>query len=187
MTISVRQRYKDLVAVIHPWILKFEADVNSDFDLDRSDYVVDVNHDLIYHVAVSTQIDIKRFKDFHLSDGKDGIPKVEDRPRADAVKRAAYTIKWITRLRPLGVVILNKDARLPIDLTLLNESFACHFASVAIGAELKLPSGFRLTDERQRELIYDLHYRNVNEDYLLALFQIAFDAATGEEVVTGLR
>jgi hypothetical protein len=121
------------------------------------------------NIAVSTMDDIWRWKVYHLRDGT---------KRSDAIKRAAFFTKWILRLRPIHfenrplksidfIANFDKD-----DSTLLiNELFALHvaLASVATDAGLKK---IILTDALTADLLYDFHYRSLNDDALMQIYSI---------------
>jgi hypothetical protein len=129
----------------------------------------DLNVDLLLlkHVAVSAMDDIWRYKVYHLG--------TKDK-RSDAVKRAAYFTKWLVKLRPIYFHRPTRAAAFSAsfdkedDTIFVNEAFAIHIACVTIATDANLPT-LCLSPVFYAEVLYDLHFRNMNDDALLALFQ----------------
>jgi len=105
---------------------------------------------ILKHCVDSYFCDLLRMKGFHEID-------IEDRH-----KRAAFTIKWITRLRPIQIC---SDAQLNKSWLLVNELFA-------VFAGLKhLPVTFHAMrkDLYLRNLLYTLHNRNLDVEVLSSM------------------
>lgn len=132
-----------------------------------------------YDVFVSAYIDIDRYKKHHL--------KEPDQQRSDGVKRAAYFVKWLTRLRPFYVVRPNFKPENPDPSLWLNELFAIEYGFHQISHDATNKQSKRVTwvlnDEQDNfEFLYDLHYRQLSEDALLAFFQMHAYMANGKAV-----
>jgi hypothetical protein len=140
---------------------------------------IDLNFDslVLINVVHSALDDIWRYKVYHLRDPD---------KRSDAVKRAAYFTKWIVKLRPLyvnrppGVFLASFSKN---DKTLLiNEWFAISYALATLGTDANVKT-ITLTERQYADLLYDLHYRYVDEDALIAIYQIIVTLARGDNVV----
>ena len=137
------------------------------------------DHLVMLNVAQSTMDDIWRYKSYHLRDPA---------KRSDGVKRAAFLTKWITRLRPIyfarvspvddaGAEFDKKDTTL-----LVNEGFAINISLDTLATETGKEE-IVLEREFLANFLYDLHYRSLSEDALIALYEIVRDAAKDESVV----
>jgi hypothetical protein len=134
---------------------------------DHKQYEFEVNLDVAMNVAVATYDDIDRYKDFHLRNATPGA-------RADAIKRAAYFAKWTVKLRPIFYYEKGRPKDDPEDMALMaNEILAAAYAIELIGSELK--KHLKYSDKTLAELLYDLHYRNMTDDALLAIFHMIRD------------
>lgn len=134
-----------------------------------------INPKLVYDTVISTYIDIARHKQFHFEDPKS--------TKSDAVKRAAYFSKWITRFRPIQVVSRETLSDPPQEneaLLLLNELLAIEWSVCCIAADAKLPD-LKLKRKTRVNLLYDLHFRELNVDGLLAVYQMISDLAKAKQ------
>lgn len=146
-------------------------------DARRSHYkaVFHINPKLVFDVIVSTYIDIARHKEFHFDD-----PRAK---KSDAVKRAAYFTKWIVRFRPIQILSKesvsdpNPDNEAPL---LLNELLAMEWSICCIAQDASL-SNLMLKRKARTNLLYDLHFRDLNVDGLLALYQMISDVTKAKE------
>lgn len=132
---------------------------------------VDVSSKLIYEVFVSAYTDIARYKFFHLDD-----PKNE---KSDAVKRSAYSTKWIVRLRPLLVIDQEdiEDQPPPYDpLLMINEDFALQWSVLCIAQDNGLDNMY-LRRKVYMDLLYDFHFREITGDGWLTIYQLLDDVA----------
>jgi hypothetical protein len=59
---------------------------------EKAGVALELDESCLYLIVISTYDDIARYKFYHLSN-----PYEE---RSDAIKRAAYLTKWITRFKP---------------------------------------------------------------------------------------
>lgn len=119
-------------------------------------------------MAIAAYDDIDRYKSYHLRN-----KRPQDRARSDVVKRAAYFTKWIVKLRPI-MTVRSEKLKISEDVSpLVNESIAIGYAITLIKAECG--KYFRLTDKAYFELQYDLHFRPMGEDALVAAYQIIVD------------
>lgn len=142
-----------------------------------------VNFDpvVMTNVGVSAMDDIWRWKAYHLRDAE--APKL-----SDAVKRAAYFTKWIVKLRPIYVNRPMDSASFSAsfdknDSTLLiNEMFAFHIARGSLAVRAKVPK-IITSPTITADMLYDLHYRNMNEDALMAIYQLIYDTAAGHQLI----
>ncbi len=120
---------------------------------------------LVYKTVTSAHFDIARYKLFHL--------KHPTKEKSGAVKRAAYFTKWIVRFRPILFLDRSLTDLLP-ELQFLNEHLAIQWSTTCIAKELGL-QGIRLRRKTLSEFLYDLHFREVSTDGLLAFYQIVAD------------
>lgn len=101
---------------------------------------------LLRHAVESCFLDLRRMKSFH------GIDF------ADAHKRAAFSMLWITNVRPIQ---LATNVNMTESHLLINEIFAIHVGlnhlSISIGD---------LSAKYLRNLIYILHFRNPTPEIL---------------------
>lgn len=134
-----------------------------------------IDHLVMLNVVISALDDIWRFKTYHLRDR---------RKRSDAVKRAAYMTKWITRLRPiyfersldLAGVETHIDRN---DMSMLaNENLAIHVSLSTLATDAKVDQ-ITLEPEFFANFQYDLHYRSLSEDALLNIYDILRNIASG--------
>jgi hypothetical protein len=115
---------------------------------------------LVYQIATSYQIDIERFKAFHLTP----VPTDPNDPRnfADDVKQFAFLMHWLMKLRPVFALGDIKDAgAMRDDGTLLsNAVFAFGFCS---NFQARAMKGKLLA-----EFLYSMTYREITRDgYLM--------------------
>ncbi|OHC75491.1 MAG: hypothetical protein A3G18_09570 [Rhodospirillales bacterium RIFCSPLOWO2_12_FULL_58_28] len=130
-------------------------------------------------VAQSAMDDIWRYKSYHLRDPD---------KRSNAIKRAAYLTKWITRFRPiyvarilsannLGATFDKKDTTL-----LVNEGFAIHISLTTLATSINVEE-IHLEPDFFADFLYDLHYRSYSEDALLAMYDVIRNFAKGGSVI----
>lgn len=108
-----------------------------------------LDKDILIHCVDSYLCDIERTKAFH------------DILLADQHKQAGFTIKWIAKSRP----IISKPGAPQTKASLLaNEVFALTAGLCKINANL-----CDLSDSLLRNLLYTLHYRNLDAEVLSTL------------------
>ncbi|MCV3211554.1 hypothetical protein OHD62_33310 [Mesorhizobium sp. YC-39] len=133
-----------------------------------------VNAPALYIAVKSAYDDIERYKLYHLEEPQ--------KQKSNAVKRVAYLTKWITKCRPI---------QYPADTSIqdvipfiANAAFAVSLGRSLMASELDRE--FFLTEEKEAELVYDLTYREVTGDGLLAIFQLVYDTAAGQPLFESL-
>lgn len=142
------------------------------------------DHLVLLNVAQSALDDIWRYKIYHLR---------SQNKRSDAVKRAAFFTKWITRFRPLyfqrilpagDADSVKPDADVDKQDTSLfiNEGFAIHVSLVTLATDLDTDK-IHLDPEYFANLLYDLHYRNITEDALLHIYDNVRCLSRGESLI----
>jgi hypothetical protein len=125
---------------------------------------VSIDPSLLYLCVVATYDDIARYKSYHLKN-----PVTQ---KANAIKRAAYAVKWIMHFSPLIFPQLAHDGdedHVPDnDVALANVMFAMHIAMV----NLREYAGrvFNLNAELYFEIMYDLLYRHLSSEALMLFF-----------------
>jgi len=162
-------RFADLWELAESFKASYERDLSVTASLNLAK---------LYLIIISTYDDITRYKFYHLSN-----PYEE---RSDAIKRAAYLTKWITRFKPLNIERGEQDPEKLADISqdgadLINEFFGL---SVAI-ANLNLHSDrdFDLSPEKTYEIVYDLVYRTLSDDALMLLYQTIVDQVMGTQFI----
>ena len=167
-TEDVKERYTVLVDLCLDFIAVMEGRHAS--SKLRFDHLVMAN------VAKSAMDDIWRYKAYH--------QRNRDK-KSNAVKRAAYFTKWITRLRPIYFNRPGPDEGQGFDhqdtSLLLNEGFALHFSFTTIAGELKRESLFP-EPEFMVDLMYDLRYRGLSGNALMTVFEMIYSAAEGDRL-----
>ncbi len=128
---------------------------------------------LVYLTVISTFDDIERYKAYHL--------EKPYRDRSDAVKRSAFLTKWIVKIGPYQTVFDREDDPRDIRPALANILFALAVSTVNICIDCK--KDFKLSEITAHELCYDLLYRRVNEDALLAVFQKLVHVLNGKKLI----
>jgi hypothetical protein len=140
--------------------------------------------------AQSTYIDIARYKTFHFDD--------PIRQKLGAVKRAAFLRKWVSRAKPIYPVwppITTATDKPDVDafITLsvapyatINEFFGITYSLNSINDELEADghTPIMLTPAVAKKMLYDVYYRDLSEDGLMALCETLTDAAKGNFSVT---
>jgi hypothetical protein len=139
------------------------ADWGLEIEKAFPDFDFDVDHAILYQAAKSYRNDIERFKAFHLA---------EEALRADATKKAAFTLYWIARLRPIRVrpkvgyadpkAVLVAAGKDPSSVANVGYAFAMIWPYL----------GYRLSPLLQSHLIYLLTYRTLTGEALLSFFNI---------------
>lgn len=108
-----------------------------------------LNKDVLLHCVESYFCDILRVKAFH------------DVDLANQHKRAAFTIKWVARARPIQ---LRPNAQTTKATVLANEVFALLCGLSHLQADIN-----DISPAFQRNLLYTLHYRNLDGEVLTSL------------------
>lgn len=116
---------------------------------------------LLYLATISAFDDIERYKAYHLEK-----PYTD---RSDAVKRSAFLTKWISRIGPFQTIYQEGDDPRDIRSALANILFSITVSTIHISIDCNRT--FKLSALSAHELSYDLLYRRVNEDALLATYQ----------------
>ena len=101
---------------------------------------IHLNAKLLRHAVESCFLDIARMKNFH------GIEF------ADAHKRAAFTMLWITKAHP---VQLETNVNMTESLLVINELFAIHAGIGHLDIDASM-----ISPKYIKNLIYILHFRN---------------------------
>lgn len=146
----------------------------------------DLNARRFYLVIVSAYKDIERYKNFHL--------EAPSRAYSDEIKRSAYLVKWICKIKPILPVIPEEADR--YDHTngdpavveyygndefdqseLVNEFFAVFIAFVHLSE--KIGRDFLPDEDKEYDIVYDLVYRRIDEDGLMILFQQYCESGLG--------
>ena len=141
---QVLNRCSTLVALYQEFINKYN-------DPHRGS--VYLNKDLLYIVVESYFDDIYRYKEYSGSE------------RADQHKQAGYTIKWISRIRPIQ---LNQDTLIDKQTLFINSSFAiyCGFSFL----DLKIAD--TITPHFFKHLLYITQYRQLSGKQLATMFYV---------------
>ena len=119
----------------------FRKESRADFQHAR------MNRAILCIVVKSYFQDVDRHKAYHGSE------------RIDEVKQAGFTIKWLSKLRPLQFEC--DESETSNKLLYLNEIFA-----VRCGLTFMKVSPDAIPDQIYADLLYTLHYRNVDERML---------------------
>ena len=108
----------------------------------------ELNEATLYNVVESYFEDVERHKDYHQS------------TRIDKPKQAAFTIKWISKLRPIQ---FNHELRKPSkNMLYANELFALRCGFLFLGLKVQV-----LPERVYEEALYTLRYRAADERLLL--------------------
>lgn len=108
-----------------------------------------LDRDILLHCVESYICDLERTKAFH------------DILLADQHKQAAFTIKWIAKTRP---ILVRPGAPQTKTSLLANEVFA-----LTAGLNWLRATPSHLSDALLRNLLYTLHYRNLDAEVLATL------------------
>lgn len=135
---------------------------------------IGIDHVVMMNVAQSAMDDIWRYKVFHLENpGKYSY----------AVKRVAYFSKWLLKLRPIhcrrpqrAASFVSSFDKIADRTLLLNESFCLYLAQGALAKDAGLEN-ILFTPRLIFMMEYDMHYRDMNDTALLAIFQLVKDMA----------
>jgi hypothetical protein len=128
-----------------------------------------VDRRILYKTVVSAYYDIARHKQFHFSG--------DHSKRSDGVKRAAYFTKWIVRFRPILCVFKDRVDDPEISnpwIMMLNEHLALEWSTFCVANDFSVGS-FSIKEKFRNDLLYELHYREMNTDGLLAIYQMLSD------------
>ncbi len=123
-----------------------------------------LNRDTLYIATKSYFLDVERLKYFH------GITLIE------GYKIAAYTVKWITKMRPVYFPS-SKPSSATTQMLLFNEQYALQLGS----AMAEIPDSI-ITRQFMEEALYTLHYRSLSVDLLTMWFRAL---GGSEEMKTG--
>lgn len=108
---------------------------------------ITINPAILYSTVTSYFLDLERAKDFH------------ETTLANAYRQAAFTMKWLVRLRPINDT--NVDGR----FLLANEKFSLAVAFALLGVD---PAS--VDKALYAHLLYSLRYRVMDEGALIAVF-----------------
>lgn len=138
---------------------------------------------MLYVATISAYDDIERYKAYHL--------EKPYRDRSDAVKRSAYLTKWLAKIGPFQTSVdlkhelqqLSKGEFSVVSKpALANILFAIMVSMGHISNDCNRRTW--LTSYAEYHLSYDLLYRRINEDALLAKYQKIVDLVAGRELIT---
>jgi hypothetical protein len=156
---------------------KFAKRFNTDFG-----EVLEVDPRLLYISVISAFDDIERYKSYHL--------EKPFRDRSDAVKRTAYLTKWLVKLSPFQIrfdsdIVMTEgrfdSTKINAKPALANILFAIMVAMTHISIECQKRAV--LSTDAEFNLAYDLLYRRVNEDGLIAKYQKFMDILNGNNIL----
>jgi hypothetical protein len=141
-------------------------------EIDPSEVRIIVSQRRLAMATDSAYQDIARYKNYHLKEPWSA--------KLDCIKRSAYLLKWISRFKPLMVVsALGEDPdinNLKADyLELANEFFCLYLFEMHLSQEIGIDVA--LSDQKGKELAYDLLYRGINVEGWIGLFQMVKDCA----------
>lgn len=137
---------------------------------------------ILYVATISAYDDIERYKAYHL--------EKPYRDRSDAVKRSAFLTKWLSKIGPFQTSVdlefeLQQLAKGEFSVVskpaLANILFAIMVSMGHISIDCKRRTW--LTPYAEYHLSYDLLYRRINEDALLAKYQKIVDLVVGNEIL----
>lgn len=157
---------------------KYQAKFSKKFDV-----ALQIDPRLLYITTISAFDDIERYKAYHL--------ERPYRDRSDAVKRSAFLTKWLCKigafqtrfdLEELTFEQILDPKNLNAKAALANITFAIKVSLAHITIDCK-KTRVALSTEAEFHLSYDLLYRRVNEDALLATYQKVMDLARDNPIV----
>ena len=172
-TKEIEDRFFDLFRAAEMFGEKFAETYGIEIEMDPR---------LLYVATISAYDDIERYKAYHL--------EKPYRDRSDAVKRSAFLTKWISKLSPfqtkfdfadIGEKIASGDLDVDARPALANVLFSIMVAMGHISIDCKKRTW--LSPEAEFHLSYDLLYRRVNEDALLATYQKIVDLVRGNAII----
>lgn len=108
---------------------------------------VRLNAIVLHNVVVSYFDDVERYKSYH------------EAPRANEIKQAGFTIKWLIKLRPIEFLTDFTNAN--SSLLYANELYALRY-----GLAFLEISPDQIDRELYCEILYTLHYRSIDEGML---------------------
>ena len=161
-------------AMIRKWVAFHEAAEKYTVrtsEQNPSGTKIGIDKAALYHAHVSAYYDIARYKAMHLEDPMNQL--------SDSIKRSAYFTKWILKLRPFWINRASYKPNKSDRGIFLNEEFAIEWAHANLSFELgrQIPP---LSFKKHCEFLYDLHFRQLNEDALIHIFQDLYDLANNE-------
>jgi hypothetical protein len=151
---KLREHYADHFAWGEVYVNRLNA---------RYDTRLFVNPSALYIAVKSAYDDIERYKLYH-----------QDNPidqKSNSVKRVSYLTKWIVKSRPIQYEP-HYDLKNAVPF-IANAGYALSLSRAHISAEIK--KEFHFTLDKESEFIYDLTYREITGDGLLAIFQNFYD------------
>lgn len=134
-----------------------------------------VDSSALFLAMKSAYDDVERYKKYHHEN-----PQVQ---KSNSVKRAAYLVKWVVRCVPIRSTRIGSDnpASLPAVEYLANTIFAIGLIRKHLEAEIRTP--FAFSDKKVFKLAYDLMFRELSGDALLAMVQDYHDELSGASIV----
>ena len=159
----MRKHPEDTVETTNKEILSTRIDtLVSIFDAAYKDVRgIYLNKYILRHAVESYFLDLGRMKAFHQID------------QADQHKRAAFTMLWIAKLRPVQI---HPEAEMTEELLLANEQFALHAGL----AHLRLNIS-DISPSCLRNLIYTLHFRQPHPEILASNMYLLECACNGKK------
>lgn len=150
---------------------------------ERYGIVLELDPRILYIATVSAYDDIARYKAYHL--------EKPYRDRSDAVKRSAFLTKWLSKIGPFQTSVdlqheleqLKKGEFSAISKPALANilfSIMVSMGHISIDCEKRT----WLTPYAEYHLSYDLLYRRINEDALLATYQKVVDLVRGTPLIS---
>lgn len=115
------------------------------FDRDN----VSMNRAILFTAIESYYKDLDRTKCFH---------HIE---QTDEHKKAAFTVKWLVKFRPIQINNSVNDKKINESHILINELFAIFFALVLL--ELDFQEISRISSKYLKNLVYTCHFRESND------------------------
>lgn len=168
--VVTKERYQDVSYACEKFVESMRKQCRAIVGIKK----IDCDFAVLYDVVKSTYDDIWRYKDYHFVNPDD--------QRLNGIKRAAYITKWLIRMRPIFVDREPSNFSSDDGTILLNETFAIYLAFEYIAQELGV-TGLKLNTPKTNELIYDLHYRDLSDDALLAYYQAIADFVADPTIV----
>lgn len=170
-----KEKHKNRVYFLGTLFKKFDELIQLDLDrgpesenhssTERFEPIVNLH--LLDHLVTSYFYDVIRYKEFHFPlETRHECKENED--RINRYKIAAYTVKWIVRVKPLFIDDLEStnpmSEKQDALITTLNEQFAVFVATYILGIN-------ELYDEDFNDLVYQLCYRPYDEGAFELVFK----------------
>jgi hypothetical protein len=167
---EIEDRFTDLFIVAQKFKNRFVSDFGGKITVDPR---------LLYLATISAYIDIERYKTYHL--------EKPYKHRSDAIKRAAYLTKWIARFSPIQAQLESDDLHPDHFKPNARPALASIIFSIQVSMDhisIDCMKRTFLEADPTMELAYDLLYRKVNEDTLLATYQKIVHLAKGMQLIS---